>query len=356
MGEKKDSNAVAGFGATGLFPLDRKAIKHKIVPSAMDVEELAATYPLARTEAEMALCNTLSNIVKEVVSGSAVQGQGAGPSGQAPKKPRARVQAKEGEVLTSKESMSRIQADEQAKIQKEADRIERKRIRDESIALRKKLRVEKAEAVAARKLEQAAKKSVQIQMRLSKSQKTSAKGLTKGSKTMPEYFAAMRKAAAEGDTASDGPLEVSVPRDDNRTVQDDLAQQPEVHPRRSATKKDAGFYEEGDSTLDSDGDEDQPRKFTTDDFVIGEYVIFTAEEAFFPGQVCRIRHKTCYVSVKAMAKHENPDPSFWWWPENRMFLIKVTDILKKIKPPVLKAFGAPFVYQVDEIAEYWTAS
>ena len=165
----------------------------------------------------------------------------------------------------------------------------------------------------------------------------------------------MRKHTAQSGTSSQDPLVTSEPSGSNRTVQDDLAEQPEVYPLRRSTRKDAGFYRDGDSTLDSDGDEEQPKKFNPEDFDRGDYIIFRTEGAVFPGQVSSIRHKSCYLTVETMLKHPNPIPSYWTWPGDKSNEVPVKNVINKINKPVLKdQFVAPFVYKVEEVAKYWT--
>merc|ERR1712055_1064298 len=160
----KTSNARAGFEATGLHPLNTKALEDKIIPPPADMGPGAGN-AMDDDDGVKYMINAICDIFAKshpphpdnAQPGPSGSGLDVTPSKPQPRK-RARVQAKCGEVLTYEEAAASRRAEEMEKKKKADELAERKRVAAEKKEV-------KAAALAAKKITQAAKKQVSIQRR-----------------------------------------------------------------------------------------------------------------------------------------------------------------------------------------------
>ena len=129
----------------------------------------------------------------------------------------------------------------------------------------------------------------------------------------------------------------------------DIAQQVEVQPSRSSSKKVKGFYKEADTIVESDVDE--PKSYTITEVFVNEYVIYNYRGTYFPGKVVKVLTKSGTVSINTMTKYLTPASSWRWTEEQKIHMVAVETIYEKIKPPKLVKFGQPG-YIVEKIESY----
>ena len=117
---------VSGFRKAGLYPPNRRAIADKIMPDPIDLSNPRSGrgYPMAKSQAEKMLVDSISTIIQSATRGPSHDQPG--PSGYVPPpKRRSRVQMVSGEVLTTDEAAARVEAEEKAKSDKLVERAEK---------------------------------------------------------------------------------------------------------------------------------------------------------------------------------------------------------------------------------------
>ena len=343
----KTSNCRSGFEATGLHPLNKKALDSKIIPPPADMGPGAAELMGGDDDAKQmieAICTIIAKSHPPHPDNAE-----PGPSGiVTPTKPqprkRARVQAKCGEVLTYEQAASRVRAEEMEKKKKADDMAERKRVAAEK-------REEKAAAVAANKIAQAAKKQVNIQTRVLPIGANSQQGaLLNKARTLDGYVGLRTNPLPGSSTASDTVSSPPLSDADKSIPNLAPARQGKVQPTRKSSQKDSGYYQE-DPSMDT-SDPDEPPVFTMHDFSINEYVIFDLNGQCFPGKILLVDKRKRGFQIATMKKKDPKVSASWQMPDNpEKYFIKLNLIKQKIKKPHGKNYLDREVF-IEEMANH----
>ena len=116
-------HAVAGFRGSGLFPVNKEAVSHRIVTApgrAKTTEEDSSINEPDLTPRKKAFCNSILSVVSPPLSDETASVLAN------KKRKRKRVQHKAGEVLTSEEALERLKAEEAEREAKKSKKVAKK--------------------------------------------------------------------------------------------------------------------------------------------------------------------------------------------------------------------------------------
>ena len=351
----KTSNARAGFEATGLHPLNTKALDDKIIPPPADMGPGAGN-AMDDDDGVKHMINAICDIFAKSHPPHPDNAQ-PGPSGldvppskQQPRK-RARVQAKCGEVLTYEQAASRVRAEEMEKKKKADELAERKRVAAEK-------REVKAAIVAANKIKQAAKKQVTIQRRALPKGSNSQKGAVLNRASTLDGFVGLRQNPLPGSSSASESFSSPLLSEADESIPNLApARRGKVQPTRKSSQKDSGYYQEDpsmDTSMDtSDPDDPSPDPvFTMSELFINDFVIFDLNGQCFPGKILSVNKRKRRFTIATMRRFKHEVPDSWYMPDSPdKHPINLNLIKKKINKPTGKRWWDKEVF-IKEMSDY----
>ena len=324
---------INGFRGAGLHPLDKEKVKDKIL---VDPNDRVPVLPRPRSP-ENILINSINETLKGKVTAPAAK-----------KGPTKRVQAEQGEVLTCKTVLKRLQ-------DHEAEMAAKKQKRGSGVSITMRAPGNNANTVQSNNLDNFVIRTPRTneEMRQVDEPRT-PDPITPEDEIQVEESHVSIQPVQEDNTLNSIEANILV----HRTMEDDLSTPGPSGVQRRRSSED-GFYREQSSSDNIDPDDPNNKEVSERPKVLYKslktnctHLIILYEGQHFPGMVTQKHGDGKTITVKVMRKLQLT-PAFWTWPKPEEYrTIEMCDVVQRIPTPKMNSSSRE-TYFVKDIAQFW---